>query len=306
MSLSVIFSQMAMLFIVVAVGFAANKFNIITADSSKLLSKLVLNIAMPCTILSSVLGGNATASGSDAVVFLLLAFAFFALMFLVSVPIPKLLHAPREDRGLYRFMTVFGNVGFMGFPIITTLFGAGAAFYVTLFNIAFSLLCFSAGILLVSGGHGGKINFRLLINPTMIVSILTVIIFYTKPLVPAIINDTVGLISQLTTPTAMLVIGSTLAVVPFREVFSEWRLYPLTLLKLIAVPVVVFFLLRLVTSDPLTLGVLTVLSAMPVASNATMLSLEYGGNEKLASKGVFITTLISVITIPLIVSLLLS
>jgi predicted permease len=307
MNMPAILGQMAVLFLVLAVGYGANKLKVLTADSNKLLSRLVVNIAMPCTILNTVLGGQVTASGADAATFLALSFGAFALTFLLGVPLPRLLKAPKSDGGLYRFMIAFGNVGFMGFPVIQAIFGPGAAFYVMLFNIAFSVLCFSVGLVMVSGGSGnGKINFRLFINPTMIVSVLTIIIFYVRIPVPAVLKDTVGLISQMTTPAAMLVIGSSLAAIPFREVFSEVRLYPLALLKLILIPVLTFLIFRLFIKDTAMLGVLTALAAMPTASNATMLAMVYGGNEKLASKGIFLTTLLSVATIPLLVAILLS
>ena len=303
MNISAIISQMAILFIIIAVGYAANKLRVMTADANKLLSKLVVNIAMPCTILSSVFNGSAAATGLGALYFMLLSLGAFLLAFLISLPLPHLLRAPGKDYGLYRFMIMFGNVGFMGFPIIQAIFGPGATFYVTLFNIAFSVLCFSIGIVMVSG-KGDRINLKLLINPTMVVSILSVVIFYTGLTIPAILTDAVGLVGKMTTPLAMLVIGSTLACIPFKAIFTEFRIYPLAFVKLIAIPVLTFIVARLFISDPLMLGVLVALAAMPTATNATMLSFEYGGNEQLASQGILLTTVFSVVTIPLLLSLL--
>ena len=297
-------TQMAVLFIVMAIGYVAYKFKILTNESNKLISKLVINIAMPCTILNSILSGETTATGRDAAVFMLMAVILFALFFLVSAPLPQLLRTDKGDRGLFRFMVVFGNVGFMGFPIIQSIFGTGAVFYVTIFNIVFSVLCFSVGIIMVSG-KSDNFNPLLFINPTMVASVLTVILFYTKLPIPPVLSQAVNLVGQLTTPSAMLVIGSTLAVIPLKEVFSELRIYPLAVVKLLVIPVLSWLVLRLFIADPLILGILIVLSAMPTASNATMLSMEYGGNEELASKGIFLTTLLSVATLPLIMYLLL-
>lgn len=300
MSLSAVFSQMAVLFIVLAVGFAINKFKILTAESNRLLSKLVINVAMPCTILGSVMSGSVTATGSEAAFFMLMVLASFAIAFLLSAPLPRLLRAKKDDKGLLRFMVAFGNVGFMGFPIVGALFGTGALFYVTLLNIPFSILAFSVGIIMVSGKNK-KINPKLFINPSLIASIIAVIIFYAKIPMPTILTDTTKLIGQLTTPSAMLVIGSTLAAIPFKEVFREVRIYPVALVKLVIFPVLTWLVLKPFISDPLMLGVLVTLAAMPTAANATMLAMEYGGNETLASKGVFLTTLFSVATIPLLI-----
>jgi predicted permease len=104
----------------------------------------------------------------------------------------------------------------------------------------------------------------------------------------------------------MLIIGSTLASIPFKKVFTQWRLYPVTVIKLLIVPVVTWLVLRLFIHDALMLGILVVLSGMPTATSATMISMEYGGNERLASTGVFITTLFSLASIPALVFVLLT
>jgi predicted permease len=294
MNMSAIITQMAILFLILAVGYAANKF----------LSKLVINITMPCTILGSVLSGHVTATGLDAAYFMLLTLGAYALVFIIALPLPRLLRAPKSDAGLYRFMITFGNVGFMGFPVIQSIFGVGAVFYVTLFNIAFGVLSYSVGLIMISG-RGDKMNLRLLLNPMMVVSVLTVVVFYTRLSVPAILTDAVELVGKMTTPSAMLILGSTLAFIPIKAVFSEYRIYLMTFVKLLVIPVLTWLLLSLFVTDKLILGVLVALSAMPAATNATMLCMEYGGNEQLASKGVFLTTLFSVITIPLLLFLLL-
>ena len=296
---------MAVLFLVLAVGYAANKLKIMTGESNKLLTKLVINIAMPCTILNSVISGDVGITGGQALFFVLMIILTFIIAFLLVIPIPRLLNTPKEDTGIYQFMVVFGNVGFMGFPVVQSIFGTASIFYVALFNIPFTILSFSLGIIMVAG-RGEKINPKLFINPALIGAAVAIFIFATKITVPSILSSTTEIIGQLTTPAAMLIIGSTLASIPIKEVFSQWRLYPISLLKLFIVPVITWLVLRLFITDELMLGVLVVLSAMPTATNATMLSMEYGGNEKLASKGVFITTLLSVATIPLLVYLLLT
>ncbi len=304
MNMSAIITQLAVLFIVIAVGYAANKWRVLSGDSNKLLSRLVINITLPCTILSSVLSGEITATGRDAAIFMLLTAAAFVIFFLLAAPLPNLLRVPAGDRGLFRFMAMFGNVGFMGFPVIQSIFGTGSLFYVTIFNIVFSVVCFSIGILMISG-KGNKIRLMTFVNPTMIVSILAVILFYLKLTVPAFISDSIKLVGQLTTPSVMLLIGSTLAMFPIKEVFTNLRIYPLIVVKLLIMPIITWLVMRLFVSDPLMLGVFMVLSGMPTATNAAMLSMEYGGNEKLASTGVFLTTLFSLGTLPLLIYLLL-
>lgn len=300
MNITEVISQMGVIFIVLAVGYAANKLKVINRDSNKLLTRLVLNIAMPCTILNSVMAGNIDISGAEAAFFMLMVLLTFAIAFILVIPVPKLLGTIREDSGLTGYMIVFGNVGFMGFPVAEAIFGPQSAFFVALFNIPFSILAYSVGILMVSG-KGDKINFRLFINPSLIASLLAILIFVFKISAPLVVVKTTGLIGQMTTPAAVMVIGSTLASIPLKEVFGQRLLYSVTVIKLVAVPLITWLILRLFVTNELMLGILVVLSGMPTASNATMLCMEYGGNERLASKGVFLTTLFSVVTIPLLV-----
>ena len=304
MNMSAAVNQMAVLFITLALGFIGNKARILTADSNKLLSRLVLNISMPCTVLSSVMNGAARATGHDVLVFLLLTLVFYAVTFIFAWPFPKLARSTRADSGLLRFLLIFGNIAFMGYPVIQAVYGDGALFYVTLLNIPFNLMLFSLGIILTSGKKE-KLSIRLFLTPTMLASLVSVLIFALNITMPQVIVDTSALVGKMTTPVAMLIIGSTLAGIPFREVFSEIRLYPLMLIRLVVIPLVVWLALRFFVSDAQMLGILVLEAGMPTATAAAMLSLQYGGNDKLASKGVFLTTLFSVVTIPLLLFLLL-
>lgn len=303
MNLSAVITQMAVLFLILAIGYIANKTKILNRDSNKLLSRLVLNIAMPCTILSSVMGGAVTMTGNEALFFMGLVLISFALTYLVAWPLPRLLRSPREDDGIIRFLVAFGNVAFMGYPVVQAMFGDGALFYVTLFNIPFNLLLFSLGIVLTSGKRG-KISLKLFLTPTLFSSMAAVLIFLLQLDMPKIMVDTAGLVGNITTPCAMLVIGSSLADIPVRDVFSEKRIYPVVFAKLIIIPIITWLVLRFFITDAKILGILVVEAAMPTATAAAMMSLQYGGNDKLASKGVFLTTLFSVVTIPLLLYVL--
>ena len=192
-------------------------------------------MTLPCLVLHSVMTGGLSLTGGDAAYFLLISLLVYAIGFALSIIVPLILHIPRPDRGLYRFMTAFANVGFMGFPVVDAIFGSSATFYVALFNIPFGMLAFSIGIIMITG-KGEKINPKQFINPTLIASVVAFVIFAFQIRIPALIVDTTDLIGRVTTPAAMLIIGSTLAEIPFREVFSEWRIYPFALIKLIVIP----------------------------------------------------------------------
>ncbi|HHT17708.1 MAG TPA: AEC family transporter [Papillibacter sp.] len=300
MNISSVFSQMAVLFLVLIVGFITGKLRVLPDGADKILSKLVIHVAMPFTILNSVLSVDLSMSRRDAAVFFALVSLSYLIFFLVAVPLACLLRAPLKDRGLYICLLVFSNVGFMGFPVVESLFGAETAFYVTLYNIPFNLLLFSVGILLVSGDRSQIRPRQIFLSTTLIASFLAIIVFVFNISLPAVLTKTVSLIGQVTTPCAMLIIGITLSQMSVKSVFTEKRLYPLIFVRLILIPGVVALISRLFTADTQMLGILTVLAAMPTGTAVVMFSLEYGGNDKLASKGVFLSTLLSMVTIPIV------
>lgn len=299
MNFSSIIAQMMVLFLILAVGYAGNKAKILNADSNRHISRLILNITMPCTVLYSVMNGNFNTTGREALVFMLFTLVSYAIIYLIAWPVPRLLRFPREDAGIVRFLLAFGNVSFMGYPVIQAIYGDGALFYVTLLGIPFNLLLFSVGMILTSGKRE-KLNIKLFLTPTLFATVASVLIFAFKFTTPKLIVDATSLVGHMTTPGAMLIIGSTLADIPIRDVFSEKRIYPIAVIKLILIPVVTWLVLKFFVFDTQMLGVLIVEAGMPTATAATMLSLQYGGNDKLASKGVFLTTLFSVVTIPLL------
>jgi len=303
MNMSSVLTQMGVLFITLAIGYLAHKCKLFSPTTDGLLTKVVMNIALPCTCLNSVLTGNVTISGREVVFFIAFSLLTIIVPIVLFYFLPNLMRAPLKDHGLYRFMILFGNCGFMGFPVIQSIFGASAIFYVALFLIPYNLLSYTLGIILVSGGAG---NFtpKKLLNMPFIASMATVLVYISGVKAPAVIMSTISSLNALTTPLAMLVTGSTLAALPLKEIFSQWRVYPVTLVRLVACPLLTYFLLGMFVKDPTMLGILTVEAGMPVAVNATLFSLSYGGNELLASRGVFISTFLSVFTIPLMVLLL--
>jgi len=310
--LDVIITQMAVLFIIMAVGFVVGKTGLLTPDGNKLLTRIVLFIALPCTILNSVFENEIDITIGDTLYFLLMTLLTFAIAFAVSIPIIHLLGGDKKNRGLLNFMSVFSNCGFMGFPVVIGIMGVSSAYYVAMFNIPFNVLVFSLGIFMVSSGKTGDssvskggFNPKSLINPVLIVALLAIPIALIGLRPPQILADAIKITGAITTPGGMLVIGSTLAYVPFKTILAEWRIIPVTLLKLIIIPVVTWLILRQLITSELLLGTLVIISAMPSAAMASMLAIEYGGNEKTASAGVFLTTLLCVVTVPLLVFLLL-
>lgn len=300
------FGQMAVLFFCIVAGYLANRCHLMDGDLNRRLSALVINVTTPAMILASVMTGDALPGWEEVGAILAVSLVSYALAFLLAAVSPRLLRAPAEQAGAYRFMTVFGNVGFIGFPVVAAVFGDSAVFYASIFNLPFNLLVYTVGVLFLSGGRERvKLSWKLFVSPCVLASLATLVIALGHIQFPALVGQAMDLLGQVTTPAALLIIGSSLAQLPIRTVAGTPRVWALAFLRLIAMPLLVFFLLRPFVHNELILGIAMVVAGMPVSSNCTMLCLQYGGDQTLASQGTFVTTLCSMVTIPLLASALL-
>ena len=282
MAFSAVLSQMLVLTFIILMGFIARKLDIMTDSFDGTLSRLVLDITLPCMVLGSVLTATEAPSTQVITDILTYSFAVYALIIALSLIIPRLLFSPKDERGAYSFMITFSNVGFMGFPVLTTIFGPHAVLYGAIFNIPFNILIFTVGVLMVAR-EGGSLKKRLLSNMKKLIS-------------PTVVACVIAMVLALCGVHDMGTIGK--AFESMGDMLSNWRSYAIAAIRLLAVPAIVLFAFRPFVSDPLTLGVMVVLCGMPVATNGLMLCLRYNGNLKVMTQGVFLSTVASIITIP--------
>ena len=301
-----VFTQMLMLLLMMIIGYIMEKKRLLGDNSAAVMSKIVLNVTLPAQIITSFSIEGADISSAAVAKTLGLSCLVYALYFCLAFLFVRLLRIPPEQRGTYQYMIIFGNVGFMGFPLITAVFGAETLVYAVLFNIVFNLLVFSLGIQMIAGGaSAGSFDWRRLINLPLGSSVAALLLFFAHIELPAVINNALFTLGDATTPLAMLILGATIAAMPLRQLFEEKRVYAFVAVKLLLVPLLAWQMLALILPDGDIIGrILVVLSGMPVATNATMLSVEYGGDNKLVSQGIFFTTVLSVGSVPLLIALL--
>lgn len=308
MDIQVILMQMIQLFLVIGLGYFLFKVKILDVELNKRLTTLLLTVTTPALILSSVLSTTEYLPYTDILFVFLVGILVYIALPILGWILVKIMRIPLPQQGLYIFMTVFSNIGFMGFPVMKAIFGNDAVFYTAIFNMLFNLLVFSVGTGIMGYGTGRKMKFnpKDLLSPGVVASLVALVIYMGKIQFPDVISSTVTMIGDITTPIAMLIIGSTLANIPLKEVFSELRIYPYTVIKQVIIPVLAYPILRLFIQDPLILGVTLIMISMPVANSAVLFATEYDGDVSLAAKAVFMTTLLSIVTIPFIVALFLA
>ena len=288
--------RMVMLFFCMACGFCAAKGGVMDTQSNKKLSALVVNVANPMQILASALTGERLLSTGQTL--------RLAGLIALSFPAAKVLRVKGSEAGLYRFMFIFSNTGFLGYPIVESLLGYQATFYVTLFVLFFQLFCWSYGASLIRGEARFRFQWQVLRQPCVAASLAALAIYLSGWQPPALLHQAVKYVGDITSPIVMLIVGCSLAQMRFGQIFGSWRIYALTILKMVLVPLAAFFVLRHVLTNDFTFHVLMVILCMPVATNTTILSYQYGADESVASAGVFVSTLACMLTIPLMMQLL--
>lgn len=293
--------QMIVLFIYIALGYGAAKKGVMDEGFSKKISWVVVNIANPALTLSAVVNGEGTITGKELLLTAAAALVILGGMVLLSLALPVLFRIRKEYRGVYRLMSAFNNIGFMGFPVISAVYGQEALLYAAVFSMLFNVLIYTYGIRTVQEDAGG-IEWGKVFNIGVVGSIAAIVIYLLKIPTPEFFNTTMGGLSGLTAPLSMMVIGISLTGIRLKELFLDTRLLLYSLTKLLVIPILAMQAVVRVIDNEMLCGVCMVMLATPAASMTAMLAQQYGDEEsgEQAAKGVALTTLLSVVTIPIV------
>lgn len=294
--------QMIVLFILMLIGYFMRKTEKISDETCKSMSWIVVNVANPAMILSGSINSENGIKGTELLMTMGLAVALFAGLILISLVLPIGLRVNKESVGAYRVMTIFSNIGFMGFPVISAVYGTEALLYASVFLIPFNILIYTYGILALKTDHTKKekMNLKKVLNIGVFSCILSIILSFVSVTMPTFVKTTITTLSNLTAPLSMMVIGASMATFAIKKLFTDVKLLIFALCKLIVIPVIGLFVLKLFIQDEMILGVCMVMLATPVASMTAMLAQQYDGDYELASRGVALTTILSVVTMPLV------
>lgn len=297
----ILFKQMMVFFLIMLLGFFLAKRDILDTKTTDKLSWLVVNVCNPAIILSGAFGEEQLPPEVIRQT-VWLAIGMFAVLIVIGRLIPYVLRA--GDNKTYELMTVFGNIGFMGFPIIAAMYGQKALIIVTIFVVVYNVLIYTYGIVIISPGAFSLAMLKKLLNIGIFACVIEIVIYAGHIAVPDFLQDTILMISDTTAPLSMLVIGTTFVGLSLQNLLSDVRLLIFTIIKLIVVPLAAFPALNSLITDPTLLGVCVIMLAVPVGSLTVMMSKQYGGDVETNSKGVALTTALSVVTMPLLFAVL--
>ena len=306
MDIKLVLNEMLMMMLLLLVGVVTVKTGVVDGETNRRLTRFALVVPQSAVILSSAINMQMEMTAGKVLAVLGAAAVMYLVLVVLGLLAPRLYRMPAEDRGLFSFLAIFGNVAYMGFPLVRALFGSDAVFYAALLNIPFNCLAYTLGVRLVSGGtEQGKLDWRQLANPPLVASVLAVAITFLPLRWPSPVARAVETLGDMILPLSMIIIGASLGTQKLRDALGDWRVYIFAPVRLLAAPVLLWAVMRLVVTDQMLLNVITVVGATPAAAMAAMLAIQYGGDEKTASRGVFVTTVLSVVTIPFICWLLL-
>lgn len=302
MEFNIIVTQIAVLFLIMVIGFLARKKDIISGDMTKKLSELILMITQPLLIIASFnLELSKEMLGNMALVFILSvgihAFSMAAGQILYF-------RYPRDIKSVLKFATVFSNCAFMGFPMLEGILGSVGIFYGSIYIIPFYILALSYGVMVFTGKNDRDTLKKILFHPIVISVIVGMVLFLLQIKLPAPLYKAASMVGSMTSPLSMLIVGALLANMPIKKMLLDPSLYYGSFVRLILLPVLVMLALRPFALPADILRTCITLVAMPAGVNTVIFAEKYDGNAELASSLVGISTILSIITIPSIMLLL--
>ena len=305
MNMDALSEQMILLFALILVAYIASKIKFLPANSNKVLSDLVVNITNPATILYAVATSSRTLSNGAVLGILGITTLTLAGQILLAHGYTKVLRIDPRPAGVYRFMLVFSNCGFLGYPVVRALFGGDAVFVASMYNLVFQILSFTYGVRQVGGDPSSRqVTPKMFMTPMVVTSVLALVLYLLNVPFHPMLVEALSLLDRITSPASMLVIGCVLAAYPLKTIFGGWHVYLFCVVRLIVIPVIVWAVLRLFVTDALILGVMVVISAMPAATNTVLVCSKYNGDESTAASGLFVSTALSLVTLPLLLRIL--
>ena len=291
----------------VVVGYVAGKLGYLGGDFDRQLSSVVINITCPALILSSAMTGELP-DRRYILPLLLISTLTYILLAAAGFWLPRLLTKRRDDEGAIGFALMFGNVGFMGYPVVASIFGPEAVFYAAVLNVVNTFAVFTLGTILITGKNeveGERFQKKVLYSTPMLAAYLTMAIVALEiDNIPAVVSQPLSMLGAITVPAALLIIGSSMSHLSLRTMLGNRTVYATTLLRLVLLPVGVHYLMRLVGFDPFVVNINTLVIAMPVATYGTILCLKYKKDTTMITEVTFVTTLLAMVSIPLLVTLL--
>lgn len=324
MSIAVVFQQMVIIFLLIGIGMILYRRRMLSEEGSKQISGLIINVTNPALLICSALDDGPKASLYDLGIALGVYALIFALLIMAAFLLPYLLGVPKNLHFAYQMLTVFGNVSFIGIPLSSAVLGSESLIFVSIFNLLFNLLIYTFGISLLqraagqtkksaapsaketgmdttaSAGRSAFLRLPKLVNAGTVSAAVTILFYLGNFHVPVIISSTLNYAGRATTLLSMLVLGVSVAQMAPKDIFSHPKLYAFALLRQILIPVGCVLFMRRFIDNSLILNTMLLMVAVPAANMPLMLAKQMDMDTDSISQGIILTTVLSLVTVPVV------
>jgi len=309
METTIIISQIFILAIVVLIGVIAAKLKVLTIDSKDMLSKVIFNISLPLMLFTNFLKLDATPrllANSFTVLFVSVAVIFF--MLLAGWTMTKIFNLKGRESAVFKAHSMFGNTIFLGFPLITALYGVEGLLYASMYQLVSTIIMWTAGVVILTRGDGRswKKSISRVLNPNTIATLLGLLFFILSIKLPALIVKPLSELGSANTWLSMLYIGAMLVLADVGGLLGRKSLYIISINRLIIVPAMlislfaIFAVISGVDQEKMVASVVIMEASMPCMASVVIMAKELGADDHLAVGNVFVSTILSILTLPLV------
>lgn len=307
MNTLVVLQQMLVLFAIMIIGYVCFKIAWLDKTSCGKLSRLVINVLNPMLIINGVINKETGNDYQKLLMNLLLMTIYFVILILLSFVVVRVLKIKGEQESLYRLMMIFSNVGFIGIPVISSIYGKTSVLYIAFYILGYNLLLYTYGLHLVGKSAGkpkGMKSFQAFVkeiaNPGVLACLIAIMLFAFRVRVPEPVETFVAYLGEPAVPMSMILIGASMAQQNLKAMFRNVKMYLFLFIRLLAIPVAAALIMGRLTVEAQITGVFVLMLAMPVGSIVVLLAAQQGVDESCCTMGSILSTLFSVLTIPLV------
>ena len=299
MTFFTVFFQMLALLIMIGAGYFVTKKGMLDAHTNNQMSDLIVNIFNPMLVLASAANSVGQISLAAMKLAGIIAVGMFLAFSIAGMVLSPLFEKDRELRKIFQLMFVFSNVGFIGIPVISSIFGAEYVVYVSEFMLVYTLVFYTYGIALMDGKFS-KDSLRAMVNPGTIAGLLAMAVILFEIQLPEFLNTAVTYLGNVTSPMALVAVGFALADSDIKKVFCQPRLYLFSVVKLLVLPLLLVPLLRFAVGTSDLLSVCMLMFGMPVGNMPLILGNQRGLDVTACSAAIILSTVLCVLTVPVL------
>ena len=297
-TLNILITQLGMFVIYILAGILLIRTKVLNRENMEVVSRLVIKLALPVMIFTNTVNGVDKEMLFHSLSILGIAFFMYLCLFGLSFLSGKLFHLQGDHQQLYSAMSAFGNIGFMGIPIITSIYPENGILYVSVFSIVDQLFLWTLGVKLTAPEGEGKFDLKKLVNPASIGIIVALFMILTGLKLPTLLNTGLQKIGSTATPLAMIYLGGIFACVPMKNGLRRGELYGIVFAKMLLVPMIMYGMMGAFGIAGDVRLTIALIAGMPVMASIAMMVTS--SDSEYAMGGIFITTICSLVTLPLV------